>query len=118
MNKINTPQRGFTLIELMVVISIIGMLASIVLVTLDNARAKARDSLRIQSIKELEKALYLYQLDHGYFPQTGNMNSVYAPTDCSIPADSKRSDWIPGLVSGGYISQLPNDPKKSNTACY
>lgn len=53
--------RGFTLIELMVVITIIGLLASTVLASLADSRGAARDAVRIQAVKELQKALELYR---------------------------------------------------------
>jgi len=67
-------RRGFTLIELLVVISIIAMLSSIVLAATNAARIKARDSARIQTVKEIQKALSLYYADYGYYPQTQNLN--------------------------------------------
>ena len=54
--------RGFTLIELLVVISIIGLLSSVVLASLSAARGKARDSARIQAIKQIQLALELIQV--------------------------------------------------------
>ena len=58
-------QKGFTLIELMVVITIIGLLASTVLASLANSRKAARDVSRVQAVKELQKALELYRNDNG-----------------------------------------------------
>jgi prepilin-type N-terminal cleavage/methylation domain-containing protein len=52
--------KGFTLIELLVVIAIIGLLASIVLVSLNTARQKARDSRRLTDIRQVALALELY----------------------------------------------------------
>ena len=84
-------RRGFTLIELLTVIAIIGILASIVLVSLSSARSKARDARRVADIKTLQVAL------EEYF----NDNLSYPPT---------LGDSTKGLVAKGYLSVLPSDP--------
>lgn len=61
-------QKGFTLIELLVVIAIIGLLASVVLVSLNSARKKARDAKRIADIKQMQKALEFYNDKYGHYP--------------------------------------------------
>jgi prepilin-type N-terminal cleavage/methylation domain-containing protein len=73
--------RGFTLIEVMVVITIVGLLASVVMAALTDARAKARDTARVQMVKEIQKALELYRNANG-----GNYPCATA---------------MPGCLSGG-----------------
>ncbi len=60
-----TKHTGFTLIEVMVVITIVGLLATVVLAAMTDARAKARDTQRVQMVKELQKALELYRNANG-----------------------------------------------------
>ena len=62
--------KGFTLIELLVVIAIIGILASMVIVSLTGARVKSRDGKRLAELKEMQKALELYYSNNGYYPGT------------------------------------------------
>ncbi len=52
--------KGFTLIELLVVVAIIGLLATMVAVSLTSARSRARDSRRVSDIRQIENALELY----------------------------------------------------------
>ncbi len=58
-------QKGFTLIELLVVIAVIGMLASIILVSLGPARARARDARRISDVRQMSLALEIEATDGG-----------------------------------------------------
>lgn len=66
MNK----QKGFTLIELLVVIAIIGILSTLAVVSLNNARAKARDAKIVSDVKNMQTALELYFNDAGAYPDT------------------------------------------------
>ncbi len=62
-------KKAFTLIELLVVVAIISLLSTIVLSSLSEARAKARDQALYQSVQELQKALELYKEDNnGLYP--------------------------------------------------
>ncbi|MCK5060012.1 MAG: type II secretion system protein [Candidatus Pacebacteria bacterium] len=97
---------GFTLIELLVVISVISLLSSIVLVSLNNARIKARDVLRISDLKQLNLALTLYYDDNGEWPclgLSGNDTFIDDQTHCLASA----------LVPN-YISIIPTDPLYGN----
>jgi len=85
-----TKQKGFTLIELLVVIAIIGILASIVLVSLGGARAKARDARRQSDIRQIVTGQEMYYGDsEAYYTETGT--TLVGPI-------------------GDYLTPVPTDP--------
>jgi prepilin-type N-terminal cleavage/methylation domain-containing protein len=61
-------RRGFTLIELLVVIAIIGVLASVIMVSLNSARTKAANATAAQQIREYQKALTLHYAETNSYP--------------------------------------------------
>lgn len=83
LNNMSRAKKGFTVIELMVVISIISSLSSIVLAGLNTAKAKGRDSFRISQIKEVQKALAIYYSNHSNYPS--NLYSFPLPSTEQIP---------------------------------
>lgn len=62
-------KKGFTIVELLVVVAIIGLMASTVLAILSGVQKDARDKKRIEDLTQLEKALELYYTDHQYYPK-------------------------------------------------
>ena len=124
--------KGFTLIELLVVIAIIGLLASVVLANLDNARGLARDAVRMSDMREIQRALFTYHLDHGEWPTGVNdactgQNAIidgisysneYGDGDIGPCYISGDETFIPALVSGGYMSKVPVDPMGRNGRFY
>ncbi|PIR83481.1 hypothetical protein COU19_00050 [Candidatus Kaiserbacteria bacterium CG10_big_fil_rev_8_21_14_0_10_56_12] len=97
-------EKGFTLIELLVVIAIIGVLSSVVLASLNSARAKARDARRLSDMRSVVNALDLYAIDH---------NGVYPGTPITTSCGASCLSNVTGLVDGGYVSALPSDPNPS-----
>lgn len=65
--------KGFTLIELLVVVAIIGLLATMVAVSLTSARSRARDSRRVSDIRQIENALELYFAAYQQYPTNWNI---------------------------------------------
>ena len=77
----NKTKRAFTLIELLVVISIIGLLSSIAMVSLNGARAKARDVKRMNDLKMMSDAIERYNLDNNGYPLDG-YDAGYLEENC------------------------------------
>lgn len=94
---------GFTLIEIMVVVVILGILAAIVVPKIMDQPDKARVAKAKQDIQVLTTALHLYKLDNFTYPSTqqGLQALVAKPS-----GDPPAPNWKPG----GYIQRLPTDP--------
>ena len=99
--------RGFTLIEIMVVLIIIGLLAGIVVPKLMGRTEEAKRIKTAVQIKNLQSALDLYKLDSGVYPSTdqGLQALVEKPAVGEIPNNWKE---------GGYIDKIPKDPWGNN----
>ncbi|WP_085317125.1 type II secretion system major pseudopilin GspG [Derxia lacustris] len=98
--------RGFTLIEIMVVIVILGILAALVVPKVIGRADDARITAARQDIAQVMQALNLYKLDNSRYPtqEQGLKALVQKPTSGPAP-----SNWR----SGGYLSKLPVDPWKT-----
>ena len=96
-------QRGFTLLEVMVVIVILGILAALVVPKIISRPDEARVIAAKQDIASLMQALKLYRLDNQRYPTTeqGLQALLTKPTASPIP-----QNWKPG----GYVERLPKDP--------
>jgi prepilin-type N-terminal cleavage/methylation domain-containing protein len=128
-NKFYNQRRAFTLVELLVVISIIGLLSSIAVINLSSARSKARDGKRIADIKQLTTAMQLYYDTNGTYPNTGNTGTL--PLNCTNGANawyclgvgSAGTCWNGASINGctaldnalsPYMAKIPKDPDQAN----
>lgn len=102
----HSRKKGFTLIEILVVVTIIGILASISLLSLRTARATARDSARKVTLRSLQSPLQLYWNNNGSYPLTGSNWYSSEPGDA---VTNNAGNWIPGIVPQ-FASTLPRDP--------
>lgn len=94
---------GFTLLEIMIVVVILGILAALVMPKIMARPEQARKVKMQQDILAIQSALDLYKLDNAIFPtnEQGLDALVKKPTVEPIPSDWKE---------GGYLSRLPIDP--------
>jgi len=109
----NTLNRaGFTLVEIMVVITIISILTSVLYVSFNAARENSRDQVRQSDLKQLQLAIELYKAQNGSYPDSGcgAADSHFAGPGPAAPGNyTSCSDWIDGLTPE-FIAELPSDP--------
>lgn len=99
---------GFTLIELMVVISIIGILTAAIGGNYMTSRTRARDSERKNGLSQVRNALEIYFNDHGHYPE-------------AIDGKILGLDWGGPLIDGNttvYMVQMPVDSRENKTIYY
>jgi prepilin-type N-terminal cleavage/methylation domain-containing protein len=120
-------QRGLSLIELLVVISIIGLLSTILFASFDESRAQARDKARMASLKELQRAVEQYRAQSGRYPERGWCQGASVPvtnpnlfTGLNNTPDSgdffacaSTRPYIRDLTPV-YIPKLPTDSRFEN----
>jgi len=95
-------EEGFTLVELMVVIVIIGLLATVVLINVLPSQDKAMVTKARADIATLDQAMEMYRLDNFTYPSGADgLNALV-----SQPASAQAGHYRPG----GYIKNLPKDP--------
>jgi len=92
-------KKGFTLIELLVVIAIIGILSSVVLVSLGGARSKARDAKRTSDVRQIVSAQEMYYGDNESYYTTAATSGfpaigTYLPTVNDPQLPTKTYNWL------------------------
>ncbi|ALA59759.1 prepilin-type N-terminal cleavage/methylation domain-containing protein [Nitrospira moscoviensis] len=90
-----TDARGFTLIELMIVVSIVGILATIAVPSYQSSLIKARETVLRQDLFTLRELLDQHRADKGKYPPS-----------------------LEGLVAAGYLRTLPRDPFTNSTSTW
>ena len=99
--------KGFTLIELIVVVAILGLAASFVFASLTDAQKDARDKRRVQDLKQLESALQLYYTRYNSFP-----------TEASGANGNVSTNVVFRNAIAPYLSGTPTDPVPGNATYY
>jgi len=104
-NSLPAHWRGFTLIELIVVMSIIGVLATLIINNLNDARARARDTKRKQDLNQLKTAIRLYYNDNQSYPN--DAFGRYLPYCGGTGTDNCQQGDQFSVDTTTYMNQLP-----------
>lgn len=104
-SKPNNPtrSRGFTLIEVMVVVVILGILAAIVVPRIMSRPDEARVTRAQQDLRAIGAALNLYRLDNFAYPTTDQGLEALVERPAALPNGARWKE-------GGYLDRLPKDP--------
>ncbi|MBC7869079.1 prepilin-type N-terminal cleavage/methylation domain-containing protein [Candidatus Saccharibacteria bacterium] len=118
MNK----KRGFTIVELLIVIVVVGILAAISIVAYGGVQNRARDTIRIDDSEKIRKALELYRIDTGEYPAA--INTGLSNVDPNVPGSGwesssygGQSTWLDRIKL--YTGKMPSlDPTNDTTHFY
>lgn len=101
-------KKGFTLIEIMVVVLILGLLSTLVIINVNNSRINGRDAKRVQDLDSINTAIQMYADTYNNYPDSGD--AWWASND---------SGWgdLAGILAS-YIPTLPKDPTDPGTTYY
>ncbi len=104
--------KGFTILELLIVIAVFGLLATLAVLSLNSARARMRDAKRVSDVSIMRAALSQHWLEKATYPQSAGVNLGQAGTNTDVFTGS-------GFVSRElaqppiYVQQVPLGPKSS-----
>ncbi|MDO8341341.1 MAG: type II secretion system protein [Candidatus Woesebacteria bacterium] len=107
--------KGFTLVELLVVISLIGVLATLIFANLNAARERARDAVRKSDLRNIQTALRLYYNDNAGYPSNSGYNIIGCGSGASPVSCVYGEAWTRDVT---YMNILPDDPLSSQGYSY
>ncbi|MBN1333361.1 MAG: type II secretion system major pseudopilin GspG [Synergistales bacterium] len=103
MNSPSGRKRGFTLVEILVVVVILGLLATLVVPRVVGRGEEAKRTAALVQIREIEQALDLFKLDNGFYPTTEQSLQALIEKP-SISPEPRR------FREDGYMKKIPQDP--------
>lgn len=119
--KIFKNNKGFTLVELLIVIAIIGVLSTLLTANFIGVRQRSRDATRKSNLRQIQSALELYRSDQGSYPTSvPNCTSSLMSPDCSSTTYMQKVPTDPNGTSapnGGFYYYVSNGTTYSIIAC-
>lgn len=105
-------RRGFTIVELLIVIVVIGILAAIVIVAYNGVQSRAKYSREQSDMNAINKLVQMYYATNSQYPSTGGTGTWQGW--------SQGANFIPGIVPAfaSVIPQMPSDPATENSYLY
>ncbi|MCA9354193.1 MAG: prepilin-type N-terminal cleavage/methylation domain-containing protein [Candidatus Kaiserbacteria bacterium] len=121
MKKSYLARKGFTLVEIMVVVAIISILSAILYANFGHARTEARNKEVFSELKELQLAIELYRAQHGHYPDIPACGTTAAATstadsDTGGAGHCAINPFVDDLIPD-FISSLPSPDDSANSAC-
>jgi prepilin-type N-terminal cleavage/methylation domain-containing protein len=115
---LTTRRHGFTLLELMVVVAIMGMLAAIAVPQYSQGRRRAAEDSMRASLRLQRAAVYTFYADSGCFPLSlGTLDDSASPSQCLSP-DGITITFPSGAYRGPYLSQVETDAVSGSEFAY
>ena len=120
-----SPKKGFTLLEILLVVGIIAILAGIVIVAINPSRqlATVRNTQRLSDLKQIYNAMTQYYIDHNAYPASSTFSAL--TEICNTGANSAATTSIDGTSCGSlanlsllvptYLVAIPVDPTATST---
>ncbi len=107
--KFISYRKGFTIIELMVVVAIIALLSGIIITSLTGSKAKSRDARRVSDVNQIQLAL------EQYFDRCGQYPNTITPANSNLTTVTNGCPSIGGVTISlaSYISVIPKDPSST-----
>jgi prepilin-type N-terminal cleavage/methylation domain-containing protein len=116
MISLKRKESGFTIVELLIVIVVIGILAALVITTFSGIQKKARDTERTTDIKALHGQIEAYFAQNGYYPDLSNVTTTdLKGLDAGALVDPKGGSLVAGAGDASHYGYAPS--KDDGTAC-